>query len=72
MVKKVIAKETLLVNPDFNEPFQIHMDASHYQTDSHQGANNIVPDALSMLNVSEEEFLLNPSTCPSGWNLAIS
>ena len=31
MAKKVIAKETLLAYPDFNKPFQIHTDASHYQ-----------------------------------------
>ena len=31
MAKKAIAKETLLACPDFNKPFQIHMDASHYQ-----------------------------------------
>jgi len=31
MANKVIVKETLLAYPDFNKPFQIHMDASHYQ-----------------------------------------
>jgi len=31
MAKKVIAKETLLAYPDFNKPFKIHTDASHYQ-----------------------------------------
>ena len=31
MAKKVIAKETLLAYPNFNKPFQIHTDASHYQ-----------------------------------------
>jgi len=31
MAKRVIAKETLLAYPNFNEPFQIHSDASHYQ-----------------------------------------
>jgi len=31
MAKKVIAKETLLACLDFNKPFQIHTDASHYQ-----------------------------------------
>jgi len=31
MANKVIAKETLLAYPDFNKPFQIHADASHYQ-----------------------------------------
>jgi hypothetical protein len=29
IIKKVISKETLLVYPNFNEPFQIHTDASH-------------------------------------------
>jgi len=31
MAKRVIAKETLLACPNFNKPFQIHTDASHYQ-----------------------------------------
>jgi len=31
MAKKVTAKETLLACLDFNKPFQIHTDASHYQ-----------------------------------------
>ena len=31
MAKRIIAKETLLVYPDFNKPFQIYTDASHYQ-----------------------------------------
>jgi len=31
VAKKVTAKETLLAHPDFNKPFQIHTDASHYQ-----------------------------------------
>jgi hypothetical protein len=30
-IKKIISKETLLVYPNFNEPFQIHTDASHRQ-----------------------------------------
>jgi len=31
MAKRVVAKETLLAYPNFNKPFQIHTDASHYQ-----------------------------------------
>jgi len=31
MAKRVIAKETLLAYPNFNKPFQIHTDTSHYQ-----------------------------------------
>ena len=31
LAKKVVAKEMLLANPDFNKPFHIHVDASHYQ-----------------------------------------
>jgi len=31
MAKRIIAKETLLAYPDFNKPFQIYTDASHYQ-----------------------------------------
>jgi len=31
MAKRVIAKETLLAHPNFNKPFQIHTNASHYQ-----------------------------------------
>jgi len=31
MAKRIIAKETLLACPNFNEPFQIHTDASHCQ-----------------------------------------
>jgi len=31
MAKRIIAKETLLAYPNFNKPFQIHTDASHYQ-----------------------------------------
>jgi RNase H-like domain found in reverse transcriptase/Reverse transcriptase (RNA-dependent DNA polymerase) len=31
MAKKIIAREVMLVYPDFNEPFEIHTDASHYQ-----------------------------------------
>jgi len=32
MAKRIIAKETLLAYPNFNEPFQIHTDASHCQS----------------------------------------
>ena len=31
MAKKVIARATMLAYPDFNKPFEIHTDASHYQ-----------------------------------------
>jgi RNase H-like domain found in reverse transcriptase len=31
MAKKIIAREVMLAYPDFNEQFEIHMDASHYQ-----------------------------------------
>jgi hypothetical protein len=31
MIKKVTSQETLSVYPNFNEPFQIHTDASHRQ-----------------------------------------
>ena len=31
MAKKIMAKEALLAYPDFNKPFVIHTDASHYQ-----------------------------------------
>jgi len=31
MAKRVIAKETLSAYPNFNNPFQIHTDASHYR-----------------------------------------
>ena len=31
MAKKIIAKEVMLAYPDFNKPFVIHTDASHYQ-----------------------------------------
>jgi len=31
MAKRIIAKEALLAHPNFNEPFQIHTNASHYQ-----------------------------------------
>jgi len=31
MAKRIIAKETLLAYPNFNKPFQIHTNASHYQ-----------------------------------------
>jgi len=34
MAKRIIAKETLLAYPDFNKPFQIYTDASHYQLGS--------------------------------------
>ena len=30
-MKQVISKRTLLTYPDFNKPFEIHTDASHYQ-----------------------------------------
>ena len=30
-IKRVMSKETLLHYPDFNKPFEIHTDASHYQ-----------------------------------------
>ena len=29
--KKIMARETMLAYPDFNAPFEIHTDASHYQ-----------------------------------------
>ena len=31
MAKRIIAKEVMLAYPDFNKPFVIHTDASHYQ-----------------------------------------
>jgi len=31
MAKRIIAKETLLAYPNFNKPFKIYTDASHYQ-----------------------------------------
>jgi RNase H-like domain found in reverse transcriptase len=31
MAKKIIAREVMLACPDFNVPFKIHTDASHYQ-----------------------------------------
>ncbi|CAJ1959785.1 unnamed protein product [Cylindrotheca closterium] len=31
-IKRVMAKETLLHYPDFNKPFEIHTDASKYET----------------------------------------
>ena len=31
LVKKIMARETMLAYPNFNEPFEIHTDASHYQ-----------------------------------------
>ena len=31
MAKRIIAKETTLAYPDFDKPFVIHTDASHYQ-----------------------------------------
>jgi RNase H-like domain found in reverse transcriptase len=31
MAKKIIAREVMLAYPDFNKPFEIHTDASHYQ-----------------------------------------
>jgi len=31
MAKRIVAKEMLLAYPDFNKPFQIYTDASHYQ-----------------------------------------
>jgi len=31
MAKRVIAKEMLLACPNFNKPFQIHTNTSHYQ-----------------------------------------
>jgi RNase H-like domain found in reverse transcriptase len=31
MAKKIIAREVMLAYPDFNKPFKIHNDASHYQ-----------------------------------------
>jgi hypothetical protein len=30
-MKRIIARETLLAYPDFNQPFNIHTDASHTQ-----------------------------------------
>jgi RNase H-like domain found in reverse transcriptase len=31
MAKKISAREVMLAYPDFNKPFKIHTDASHYQ-----------------------------------------
>jgi RNase H-like domain found in reverse transcriptase len=31
MAKKIIAREVMLAYPDFNNPFKIHTDVSHYQ-----------------------------------------
>ena len=33
-IKQIVAKETLLVYPNFNNLFDIHTDASDYQLDS--------------------------------------
>eukprot|EP00957_Ditylum_brightwellii_P096503 7349583-Ditylum_brightwellii.AAC.1 len=30
-IKKTVAKNTLLIYPDFNKPFEIHTDASQHQ-----------------------------------------
>ena len=31
LIKRIIARETLLSYPDYNKPFDIHTNASHYQ-----------------------------------------
>ncbi len=30
-IKRIVSRETLLAHPDFDEPFEIHTDASKYQ-----------------------------------------
>ena len=39
-MKNIIAKETLLAYPDFNQPFEIHTDASHTQLGAVVSQNN--------------------------------
>ena len=39
-IKRVVAKETLLVYPDFNKTFEIHTDASDYQLGAVISQNN--------------------------------
>ena len=33
-MKKIVSRETLLAYPNFNEPFEVHMDASAYQLEA--------------------------------------
>ena len=33
-IKQIVARDTLLIYPDFNEPFYIHTDASDFQLGS--------------------------------------
>ena len=39
-IKKVVSQETLLHYPDFNQPFEIHTDASHTQLGAVISQNN--------------------------------
>ena len=67
MAKRVIAREAMLAYPDFNKPFTIHTDASHYQLGgviSQDGKpiafySRKLNDAQTRYTTTERELLFN-------------
>ena len=65
LAKRIIARETLLAYPDFNKPFEIHTDASHYQLGAviSQGGKPIafysckLKDAQTRYTMTKQELL---------------
>jgi len=79
VAKKVTAKETLLAHPDFNKPFQIHTDASHYQLGavvSQEGkpiafCSRKLNPAQTRCTAAEREFLSTAETLKKHHNMLL-
>jgi len=76
VAKRVIAKETLLAHPNFNEPFQIHANARHHQLGaavSQEGKltafhSRKLNPAQTRHTTTERELLSAEETLKEYWN----
>jgi len=79
VAKRVIAKETLLACPNFNEPFQIHTDASRCQlwaVVSQEGKpiafhSHKLNPAQTRCTTAERELLSAAETLKECWNMLL-
>jgi len=78
MAKTIIAKETLLAYPNFNKPFQIYTDASHYQLGavaSQEGKpafhSHKLNPAQTQCTTMERELLSIAETLKECWNMLL-
>jgi len=79
MAKIVIAKETLLAYPNFNKPFQIHTNASHYQLGavvSQEGKSIAfyspkLNPAQTRYTITERELICTVETLKEYWNMLL-